>query len=102
MRKEDKKILKKLKETKLAITICTHEQYADVQGIHLNQPDLWYLRNAIQDSAKDGFKTIFAHYKTVGLNYKIPSEVLNELVEIAKRKGMLVSFTHPASIYNKK
>lgn len=87
-----------LSEITLVVTVCSPEQYRDVQGIHLLCPDDWYLNDAIHTAERDGFKTIFCHYETNGTaQYKIPYDVLNRLSELAKEKGVKVSYTHPAA-----
>lgn len=81
----------------IAITFCTPEQYRDVQGIHLNAPDLWYMQDALQTAERDGFATIFCHYECVGpALYKIPYNVLN-LVSKLSRKAFKIHFTDPCN-----
>lgn len=89
---------KVVKGPKLAITICTKDQYKDIIGIHLQSPDTHYLRDALLTAERDGFTVVFCHYETVGTaRYKIPYDVLNTLVILSQEKLARVSFTHPAA-----
>lgn len=68
----------------MKIYICTEDQYKTNQGIHLNHPDIWYFERAIEDAFKDGFQTIYLHYKTIGpALYQIPYDIANKLIELS-------------------
>lgn len=78
----------------IKVIICTHDQFREKQGIHLNCPDTWYLNDAIQRAEKDLFETIYCHYQTKGAAmYCIPYDMLNML---QLGLGIKVKFTHPA------
>lgn len=82
---------------KLIINICDKDQYTDIPGVHLNEPDQFYLDQAINDSISKGHSLIFCHYETAGTaKYKIPYDVLGRLVSLNK-KAFKIVFTHPCT-----
>lgn len=79
----------------LYITVCTHDQYRDIVGIHLNCPDLFYLSSTV--SSTNGHRTIFCHYDRVGpAKFILPYDVLTYLIEL-HGENVQVSFTHPSA-----
>ena len=87
----------------MKIYICSEDQYKFNQGIHLNNPDMWYFERGIEDAMKDGFSTIFLHYSTVGTaQYKLPYDVANRLIVLSQlvadggQKEFDIFFLHPA------
>lgn len=80
----------------MKIVICTETQQRSQIGIHLANPDLWYLNDALGTAERDLFPAIFCHYRTQGTNcYLTPQDVLERLVELAAG-GFEIEFTHPA------
>ena len=63
----------------MKIIICNNKQLKTKQGIHLNNPDSWYLNDAFQTAEKDNFEVIYLHYDSKGARYAIPSDVLEIL-----------------------
>jgi hypothetical protein len=84
--------------TKLIIVICTPDQYKSKQGIHLNSPDTWYLKDAVNSAHAKGFNEIYCHYEPEGLYYKLSQDILHRLIVLGK--SHTVSIAHPASIEN--
>lgn len=81
----------------LTIIVCGTNQVKSQQGIHLNNPDLWYLDNAIQDADRDGFSYIFVHAKSNGQNYMLSEDVLSKLFNLAGLDGVRVETMNPVS-----
>lgn len=67
----------------IRLIVCGTEQNKSLQGIHLKQPDMWYLNDAIDTAQKDGFETIFLHYKSKSSNYMIPAGILQKLLNLS-------------------
>lgn len=74
----------------LKVIICGLEQYKDKQGIHLNNPDTWYLEHAIEDAEKDMFSTIFCHYGSISGKYLISSDVMAILFKDSSLKVKVI------------
>lgn len=85
----------------MKVVICTHDQNIDKQGLHLNNPDSWYLRDSLITAHKDSFDTIYCHYDSSGLLYELSSDFLRELFELATARdythNIVVRIDHPAS-----
>lgn len=78
--------------------ICTENQFKTEQGIHLMNPDTWYVNDAVQTADRDGFETIYLHYPCKGTaNYIIPHDVLQLLFTELQGTFVDVHFVHPAS-----
>ena len=80
----------------ITIYVCATEALKSHQGIHLIDPDEWYLNNAIQDAERDGFSVIFVHAKSKGLSFKLNADILNRLFELASMDGIRVETVNPA------
>jgi hypothetical protein len=65
------------------ITVCAEDQYRAAQGIHMRQPDVWYVNDALQQADRDGFEAIYFHYKANGSLYRIPFDVLALLMDLS-------------------
>lgn len=87
-------------QTRLRIVICTEDQDATSQGIHLHQPDAWALTDAVERAERDGFNRIYAHYPTLrqGKVYKIHADALAALFELAREHSIKVITIDPTSL----
>ena len=69
---------------KIEFIICTADQYKGSQGIHLINPDEYYVNDSISSAERDGFEKIYLHYASVGSQYAIPSDVLKVLLDLSQ------------------
>jgi hypothetical protein len=81
----------------IRILICTEDQFKARQGIHLMQPDTWYLEDAINVAERDLFEVIYAHYPSKGRQFKIGTDALATLFRIAQTRGIPVDVADPAA-----
>lgn len=80
----------------LNVVVCATDQYVSKQGIHLRDPDTWYINDALQTADRDGFKTIYVHALSRGQRYKMGCDVLNRLVQLHAEGTICLSFANPA------
>lgn len=79
----------------LKIYVCGTDQLKNQQGIHLIDPDLWYLQRALDDAERDMFESIFIHVPSKGQNYRMREDVLAELFRLAALDDIRVETVNP-------
>ncbi len=80
----------------MKLTICSDKQFKTKQGIHSFISDIHYLKDAIENAFKEGFRDVYIHYTpSYPSRYNIDYDVLNHLIQLSNDPEFTVHFSQP-------